>query len=246
MGIAALIPARFESSRFPGKLMKLIGDKTIIRHVYDNMVDTNLFDHVAVICDHPLIYNEIINNGGQAYMSESEHENGTSRIAEIAAKMDYPIFFNIQGDEPFVKKEIIQTLINLFRDDTKGNIEIVSPMTIIEDEAMINNPNVVKVVTNLNHEALYFSRSPIPYHRNRALPYACFKHIGIYGFTKAALLKVTSLPSTPLDGLEMIECIKYLEHGMKITMALTDPQGVSIDTPEDLEKAMKYYNSKSN
>ena len=223
--------------------MKMIGNKTIIRHVYDNMVNTGLFEHVAVVCDHQIIYDEITMNGGQAYLSKMEHENGTSRIAEIAADLDYPIVFNIQGDEPFVKKEIIRTLITLFENDISGKIDIVSPMTIIEDEEMITNPNVVKVVTRLNGEALYFSRSPIPFRRNMALPHICHKHIGIYGFRKEALLKITSLPDTPLDGVEMIECIKYLEHGMNIAMALTDSQGVSIDTPEDLENAIEFYNT---
>lgn len=243
MRIAALIPARLESTRFPGKLMKLIGKKSIIRHVYDNMVNTGLFGHVAVVCDHQIIYDEITKNGGRAYLSKALHENGTSRIAEVAAELDYPIVFNIQGDEPFVKKEIIQTLISLFENDISEKVDIVSPMTLIEDEDMIANPNVVKVVTRLNGEALYFSRSPIPFRRNMSSPHICHKHIGIYGFRKEALLKITSLPPTPLDDVEMVECIKYLEHGMNIAMALTDSQGVSIDTPEDLEMAIRYYES---
>jgi len=241
MKIIALIPARYESTRFPGKLLKKIGEKSIICHVYDNMVATGLFDEVAVVCNHQIIYDELVSHGGKVFMSTTEHDNGTSRIAEIAAKLDFPLVFNVQGDEPFVHKDILSSLIDIFRNDVNGGIEIVSPMTEIWDDEMINNPNVVKVVTNIHQEAMYFSRSPIPYYRNRENPRSCYKHIGIYGFRKEALLKIVNLPETPLDGSEMIECIKYLEHGMKIKMALTRSQGVSIDTPEDLEKAIDFY-----
>lgn len=241
MKIAALIPARYESTRFPGKLMEKIGAKSIICHVYDNMVATGLFDHVAVVCNHAILYDEVKNHGGVAYLSKNEHENGTSRIAEIAEKLDYPLIFNVQGDEPFVQSEILSSLINLFKNDEENKIDIVSPMTLISDESMIENPNVVKVVTDVNMNALYFSRSPIPFHRNKENKRVCFKHIGIYGFRRDALLKITSLPDTPLDGSEMIECIKYLEHGMKIKMTETSSQGVSIDTPEDLDAAQQFY-----
>mgnify|MGYP002360203736 FL=1 len=243
MKIAALIPARYDSTRFPGKLMKEIGNKTIIRRVYENMKATELFDHVAVVCDSEIIYNEIISNGGTAYMSSIPHENGTSRIAEIAKNLDYDIFFNIQGDEPFVHKEIMTKLLDLFVNDHQKTTDIVSPMMLIREEEMINNPNVVKVITNIFVFFMYFSRSPIPFRRNLNVEYKCYKHIGIYGFRKEALLKASSLPDTPLDASEMIECIKYLEHGMKIKMAETPSQGISIDTPEDLEKALELYES---
>ena len=243
MQIAALIPARLESSRFPGKLLKKIGDKSVICHVYDNLVDTLLFDHVAVVCDHLSIYEEVVQNGGKAYLSKAEHDNGTSRIAEIAADLDFPVIFNVQGDEPFVNKDILASLIQLFIDDFDNTIDIVSPMNMIDEINIIENPNVVKVVTTIDNYAMYFSRSPIPYHRNKSISAKYYKHIGIYGFRKEALLKITALPETPMDASEMIECIKYLEHGMKIKMALTQSQGVSIDTPEDLQEAIKFYNN---
>lgn len=243
MEIAALIPARLASSRFPGKLLKRIGDKTIIRHVYDNMIATGLFKHVAVVCDHPSIYDEITNNGGKAYISSREHENGTSRIAEIARQLSFPYIFNVQGDEPFVHKNILEALIRLFKEDHNGLIDIVSPMTLLTDEAAIQNPNIVKVVTDSRGEALYFSRSPIPYRRNQSAPRVCYRHIGIYGYRRESLLRTETLPPSTLDDQEMIECLRYLDHGMKIKMAVTDSQGVSIDTPDDLEQAIEYYRS---
>lgn len=241
MKIAALIPARLESSRFPGKLLQKIGSKSIIRHVHDNMIATRLFDHVGVVCNHSDIYSEITDNGGVAYMSQNEHDNGTARISEIAKTLDFPIIFNVQGDEPFVQSSILKSLIDIFKADVSEKIDIVSPMTPIIDETQIANPNVVKVVTTSNGEALYFSRSPIPYQRNLQSKRICFRHIGIYGYRAAALKKIELLPESNLEDQEMIECLRYLEYGMKIKMAITESQGVSIDTPEDLEKAIKYY-----
>ncbi|HMY84902.1 MAG: 3-deoxy-manno-octulosonate cytidylyltransferase [Saprospiraceae bacterium] len=239
--IVALIPARLESSRFPGKLLKKLGHKSVILHVHDNMVATGLFDHVAVVCNHRDIYDDIIRGGGSAYMSKKEHENGTSRISEIALELDYPIVFNVQGDEPFVNESILQKLINIFKADKDKNIDIVSPMTILSNEQEIQNPNNVKVVTDNDRNAMYFSRSPIPYHRNQSAPRNCFKHIGIYGYRKEALEKIQKLPYSNLEDQELIECLRYLDYGMKIKMAETPSQGVSIDTPEDFEKAIEFY-----
>ncbi|MCO6462124.1 MAG: 3-deoxy-manno-octulosonate cytidylyltransferase [Saprospiraceae bacterium] len=241
MQIAALIPARLESTRFPGKLLKKIGDKSIISHVYDNMVATGLFAHVGVVCNHQDIYDEIKNHGGVAYMSREEHDNGTSRIAEIAVDMDYPIIFNVQGDEPFVNSSILKPLVDIFLADVQEKIDIVSPMTQLENESDIANPNIVKVVTTSSMEALYFSRSPIPYQRNKESQRVCYRHIGIYGYRKTALTKIKNFPESNLENQEMIECLRYLDHGMKIKMAITKSQGVSIDTPEDLNKAINYY-----
>jgi 3-deoxy-manno-octulosonate cytidylyltransferase (CMP-KDO synthetase) len=241
MKIAALIPARLESTRFPGKLLQKIGGKSIILHVHDNMKATGLFDHVGVVCNHIDIYSEITQNGGIAYMSKYDHENGTSRISEIAKTLDFPIIFNVQGDEPFVQSSILRSLIDIFKEDVTEEIDIVSPMTLITEDAQIVNPNIVKVVTTSKGEALYFSRSPIPYRRNEQSKKIFYRHIGIYGYRASALNKIDLLPNSILEDQEMIECLRYLEHGMKIKMAITESQGVSIDTPEDLEKAIKYY-----
>lgn len=239
--IAALIPARLESTRFPGKLLKKLGDKSIILHVHDNMVATGLFDHVAVVCNHKDIYHDVTNGGGTAYMSQKEHENGTSRITEIALELDYPIVFNVQGDEPFVDEKILEKLIQIFKYDVDKKVDIVSPMTALTDEHDIENPNNVKVVTDTDRYAMYFSRSPIPYHRNQSAPRICFKHIGIYGYRKEVLAKIEALPYSNLEDQELIECLRYLEHGMRIKMAETQAQGVSIDTQEDFERAVEFY-----
>lgn len=236
MKIIAVIPARYEASRFPGKLMQILGDKTVISTTYQNVVATNLFDEVFVATDSEIIFNEIVNNSGKAVMT-GQHETGSDRIAEAVQNIDCDIVINVQGDEPFLKTEPLKQLINVFNNDQKKEISLASLKIKLSEKEEIENPNNVKVITDLNDFALYFSRSLIPYHREKSIDAEYFKHIGVYAFRREALIKFSNLEMTPLEKLEKIECIRYLENGMKIKMIETDFVGVGIDVPEDLEKA---------
>ena len=236
MKIIAVIPARYNSTRFPAKLMQKLGDKTVITTTYQNVVDTQLFDEVFVATDSDLIFNEIINNGGQAVMT-GDHETGSDRIAEAVTNIDCDIVINVQGDEPFLKTEPLQQLIDVFREDEKKEISLASLKIKLSEKEEIENPNNVKVITDNNDFALYFSRSVIPFHREISYDINYYKHIGVYAFRKDALLKFSQLEMKPLEISEKIECIRYLEYGMKIKLIETYFVGVGIDTPEDLEKA---------
>lgn len=239
MNKIALIPARYAASRFHAKLMQLLGDKTVIRHTYDNTIATGLFDSVIVVTDSDIIYNEIVDNGGKAIKSIREHESGTDRIAEAVAGMNVDIVVNVQGDEPFVKKEPLEKLLNLFEGASGKNVQVASLMQIMTDAKLIEDSNYVKVAVNKNMEALMFSRSVIPYHRDKQAVAVYYEHIGVYAFRKQALMDFTSWPITPLEAVEKIECLRYLENGISIKMAVTDYMGIEIDTPEDLVKASK-------
>lgn len=229
-----MIPARYAASRFPGKLMQKLGDKTIIRRVYEATLNTGLFNDVIVVTDSNTIDQEIRAIGGSVMRSKKEHESGSDRIAEVVADMDVDIILNVQGDTPFIKKEPLQKLLALFDDET---VQVASLMQIISDEKLISDPNRVKVVVDKKNNSLLFSRSVIPYPRNEAASSVYYEHIGVYAFRKKALLDFTTWPVTPLEDSEKIECLRYLENGIPLRMALTDYIGISIDTPEDLEKA---------
>jgi 3-deoxy-D-manno-octulosonate cytidylyltransferase len=239
MKTIAFIPARYAASRFPGKLMQMLGDKTIIRHTYENTKATLLFDEVIVVTDSEIIFNEIIHNGGYAIMSKKPHESGSDRIAEAVAAIEVDIVVNVQGDEPFVKKEVLEDLLYAFKDDYKKEIKVASLMYQITDEAAIINPNHVKVVVDKNNNALLFSRSVIPFPRNKDVTPHYYKHIGIYAFRKNALMNFTQWQPSVLEETEKLEQLRYLENGVKIKMVLTNESPVSIDTPQDLETAKK-------
>lgn len=234
--IIAVIPARYEATRFPGKLMQILGDKTVIATTYNNVVETKLFDEVFVATDSEIIYQEIINNGGKAVMTGT-HYTGSDRIAEAVQNMDCDIVVNVQGDEPFLKLEPLKQLIQVFENDKTKEISLASLKIKLNDLEEIQNPNNVKVITDQDGFALYFSRSVIPYPREKNMDIEYYKHIGVYAFRKDALLKFSQLKQLPLEIAEKIECIRYLEYGMKIKMVETDFVGVGIDVPEDLEKA---------
>lgn len=238
----ALIPARYEATRFPGKLMKMLGEKTVIRHTYENTVATLLFDEVMVVTDSTIIFNEIVENGGYAIMSRGIHESGSERIAEAAADIDVDVIINVQGDEPFVKKEPLQNLLQVFQHNDRHLVEVASLMHEIKDENLIAEPNLVKVVVDKNLNALLFSRSVIPYKRDTTANVIYYKHIGIYAYRKEALMNFTKWKPTPLEASEKLEQLRYLENGVKIKMVLTNEAPVSIDTPEDLERARKLLN----
>lgn len=233
--IIAVIPARYEASRFPGKLMQLLGEKTVITTTYQNVVETGLFDEVFVATDSEIIFNEIKNAGGKALMT-SQHETGSDRIAEAVQNIDCDIVVNVQGDEPFLKTEPLKQLISVFEADDKKEISLASLKIHLTEKQEIESPNNVKVITDKDDFALYFSRSVIPYPREeKGVKY--FKHIGVYAFRREALLNFAKLPMKPLEIAEKIECLRYLEYGMKIKMIETNFVGVGIDVPEDLEKA---------
>ncbi len=238
MKIVAMIPARYAATRFPAKLMQPLGNKTVIRHTYDNTLLTGLFTDVVVVTDSDIIYEEITSNGGKAIKSMKEHESGSDRIAEAAVNLDVDIILNVQGDEPFVKKEPLEKLLAVFADNT---VQVASLMQIIKDPALIADPNYVKVAVDKNFNSLLFSRSVIPYARNKDVDIPYYEHIGVYAFRKQALLDFTSWAMTPLESAEKIECLRYLENGIALKMVITDYMGVEIDTPEDLLRAEKNF-----
>jgi 3-deoxy-manno-octulosonate cytidylyltransferase (CMP-KDO synthetase) len=236
MKIGAFIPARYAATRFPAKLMQILGDKTVIRHTYDNTIATGLFDEVYVVTDSEIIFNEIIQYGGKAIMSKRSHESGSDRIAEAVQDLDIDIVINVQGDEPFVKREPLEKVIAVFSD---ASVQVASLMQVLTDATLIQDPNYVKVAVDINNNALFFSRSVIPYPRSTDSPIVYYEHIGVYAFQKQALLNFTNWPMSPLEAAEKIECLRYLENGVSIKMVVTEYMGVEIDTPADLIKAAK-------
>lgn len=239
----AVIPARFEASRFPGKLMKDLCGKSVILRTYEAALHTGLFDQVLVATDSDLIYKEIVENGGEAVMSHKTHETGSDRIAEAVENYEADIIINVQGDEPFTNKADLEKLIEVFEQDVNKEISLASLMHELLDTQDINNPNNVKVITDLEGNALYFSRSAIPFARDESIKQPIFKHIGIYAFRKQALIDFYNQSPTPLELVEKIECIRYLEHGKKIKMIKTNHLSIGIDTPSDLEKARLKFNN---
>jgi 3-deoxy-manno-octulosonate cytidylyltransferase (CMP-KDO synthetase) len=236
MKIGAFIPARYAATRFPAKLMQILGDKTVIRHTYDNTIATGLFDEVYVVTDSEIIFNEIVQHGGKAIMSKRSHESGSDRIAEAVQDLDIDIVINVQGDEPFVKREPLEKVIAVFSD---ASVQVASLMQVLTDATLIQDPNYVKVAVDINNNALFFSRSVIPYPRSTDSPIVYYEHIGVYAFQKQALLNFTNWPMSPLEAAEKIECLRYLENGVSIKMVVTEYMGVEIDTPADLIKAAK-------
>ena len=236
-----MIPARYGATRFPAKLMQDLSGKSVITRTYEATKATQLFNEVFVVTDSTIIFEEIEAIGGKAIMSIKTHECGSDRIAEAVEFMDVDIVVNVQGDEPFIEIESLKKLIQVFKDDTASQIDLASLMVQLKDAKEIKNPNTVKVITDQENCALYFSRSPIPYPRDKSVETKYYKHKGIYAFRKAALLDFYHLPMKALEASEKIECIRYLEYGKRIKMVETDVQGIEIDTPEDLERAKKLW-----
>lgn len=237
MKIIAVIPARYASTRFPAKLMQDLGGKTVILRTYEAALNTQLFDDVFVVTDSDLIYAEIVSNGGKAIMSIKEHESGSDRIAEAVEHMDVEIIINVQGDEPFINKKPLEQVIEIFKADPDKKVDLASLMFEIKDKEEIQNPNNVKVIVDQNGFALYFSRSVIPFPREKNVGVRYMKHIGIYGFRKEALLDFYKLPMLSLEASEKLEQLRYLEYGKRIKMVETTHGSIGIDTVEDLEKA---------
>lgn len=239
--VIALIPARLESTRFPGKLMADLDGKSVILRTYESTVDSALFDDVVVVCGNQVLYDEITGHGGKAVLSTRVHDSGTDRIAEAAEDIDADIVVNVQGDEPFTRRAPLERLLAVFDGDTGHAVQVATLMQALDPESAAN-PNFVKIACDKEANALYFSRAPIPFLRDPGMQAVYYEHIGIYAFRRQALLDFTSLPKGTLEAVEKIECLRFLENGIPIRMVLTDYMGVEIDTPEDLDKANRLLN----
>jgi 3-deoxy-D-manno-octulosonate cytidylyltransferase len=239
MNVIALIPARLGATRFPAKMLAPIKGKSVILRTYESAMRTGLFNEVMVVTDSDHILNEIISNGGKAMKSRGEYESGTDRIAEIAAGLDADVFVNVQGDEPFVQRQPLQQLLELFTGTDGDTVQVASLVQRLHDPALVADPNYVKVALNLNNDALFFSRSVLPYARNKEMEIPYYEHIGVYAFRKQALMNFTNWPMTPLEAAEKVECLRFLEHGIPMRMAITEYMGVEIDVPEDITRAEK-------
>lgn len=237
MKTIAMIPARYAATRFPGKLMQKLGDKTVIRRVYEAVCQTGLFDDVVIVTDSDIIEEEINSINGHVVRSKKDHESGSDRIAEAAATLDVDVIVNVQGDEPFIQKEPLEKLVRLFDDDS---VQVGSLMKETNSDEELEASSSVKVVVNKNNDSLYFSRSVIPFVANSSAKIPHYLHIGVYGFRKEILMRFTNWPASPLERVEKLEQLRYLENGVSIRMALVDFKSVAIDTPEDLEKAKTF------
>lgn len=232
-----MIPARYEASRFPGKLMQDLEGKPVIVRTYEAAVRTGLFDEVYVVTDSELIFNTISECGGKVIKSIKEHNCGSDRIAEAVANLDVDIVVNVQGDEPFTNEADMRNVLQVFYEQDAESIDLASLMTPITELSEIENPNNVKVIVDHNNFALYFSRAPIPFPRDRDIEITYYKHKGIYAFRKQAVLDFYDLPMRNLEAAEKIEAIRYLEYGKRIKMVFSETPAIGIDTPQDLEEA---------
>jgi 3-deoxy-manno-octulosonate cytidylyltransferase (CMP-KDO synthetase) len=240
MKIIAMIPARYNATRFPGKLMKDLVGKPVIVRTYEAALQSDLFENIYVVTDSEIIFNTIKNIGGNVLMSKKEHECGSDRIAEAVEFMDADIVINVQGDEPFIDAVSLSKLIEAFKNDTNNEIDLASLKVQITNKDDIENPNNVKVITDNFGFAMYFSRSVIPFHRDQQIEVKYYKHKGVYAFRKAALIDFYHREITPLEAAEKIEAIRYLEVGKKIKMIETSIESIGIDTEDDLEKAIQF------
>lgn len=233
----AIIPARYGATRFPAKLMQDLAGKPVIVQTYLATIQTQLFDNVYVVTDSDIIKQAVEDNGGKAILSQKEHVCGSDRIAEAAKQIDAEIIVNVQGDEPFIERESLQNLLGVFENDTQQQIDLASLMTPLSNYEEVQNPNNVKVITDVNNFALYFSRSVIPFMRDENVVFPYMKHIGVYAFRKQALMDFYNLPMRLLEASEKLEQLRYLEYGKRIKMVITNKPNIGIDTYEDLQKA---------
>ena len=235
MKTAALIPARYASTRLPAKLVQDLGGISVIQRTYKSTVATGVFDDVWVVTDHALIEAQILEIGGKVFRSKKNHESGSDRIAEALEVVDADLIVNVQGDEPFQDAKTLQDLVGAFENP---EVKVASLMCLLNNN-QVDNPNVVKVVLDQFQQALYFSRLPIPYPRDQRSLVNYWKHIGIYGYLRETLLSFTSWPKGTLEQVEMLEQLRFLERGIRIQMVPTTHQSIAIDTLEDLEEARR-------
>ncbi len=266
MTAIVIIPARYDSTRFPGKPLSLLRGKTLIQHVYENSRGARQIDNVIVATDSEPIFEKVVSFGGKAVMTSRKHPSGTDRIAEVAASVDYDIVVNVQADEPLIRPQMIDDVIALLHDGRASLGTLIKRITNIEE---VLDPNVVKVVFDEESFALYFSRSPIPYHRDEWKNFKdlvtsyelrvrgkekdvmnnsqlatrnsqlCYKHIGIYSYRREALLALSRMEPTGFEKMEKLEQLRALEKGMKIKIKETFFETYGVDTPEDLERVEK-------
>lgn len=250
MSTIVIIPARYDSTRFPGKPLALLKGRPVIQHVYENAMGSRLANGVAVATDSKKIFEAVTSFGGKALMTSDTHGSGTDRVAEASSAMDYDIIVNVQGDEPLIMPEMIDDVIRLL-DDEKASMGTLAKKIQMPEEIL--NPNVVKVVFDNEGFALYFSRSPIPYHRDRWMslrqtePYdlksTVYKHIGIYSYRKDVLIKLSKMSASRLEQIERLEQLRALEHGIKIKVGETHLDTIGVDTPQDLNRVEECLNS---
>ena len=245
MQILGIIPSRYASTRFPGKPLAMIGSKTMIHRVYERA--SQAFDDVVVATDDQRIFDEVTNFGGKVVMTSENHQSGTDRCAE-AAKIysaqtgkDFAAVINIQGDEPFVDPDQLRQLGSLFND---SSVEIATLVKRAKTSDEVFSENTAKVIVNTNNEAVYFSRSPIPFYRGKereqwVTSHVYYRHIGVYAYRSDILQKITLLPQSGLELAERLEQNRWIENAYKIKVCLTDFEGLAVDTPEDLEKILK-------
>jgi len=238
MKVVAMIPARLASSRLPEKMILDLCGLPVILRTYEAVKATGLFDEVIIVTDSKKIATLTEGHGATTILSKKDHETGSDRIAEAAESVPADIIINVQGDEPFIDSNSLSALIQCFREDHEELIDLASLMVAIADKTYIDNPNVVKVVTDLTGKALYFSRSAIPFHRDPSPLSRCYKHKGVYAFRRSALLEFPKLIMGPLERAEKIEAIRYLEHGKRLQMIETSVDAPGIDTRADLEDAI--------
>ncbi len=256
MSAIVVIPARYASTRFPGKPLALLKGMPIIQHVYQNSLNARLAREVIVATDSETIFETVMSFGGKAVMTSPDHQSGTDRIAEVAAAMNCDIMVNVQGDEPLIRPEMIDAVIAVLDDKRASLGTLAIP---IRDSREIFDPNVVKVVFDAEGFAWYFSRAPIPYHRDEwtaalalsrekssnsdSVTHDCFKHIGIYSYRREVLLKLSSLPPSRLENIEKLEQLRAIENGFRIKVRETSFETIGVDTPQDLERVEQCLNS---
>ena len=232
MKVLCIIPARYASTRLPGKPLSMIAGKPMIQHVYERACQAQLPNEVVVATDNELVEKAVLDFGGKAVMTSPDHPSGTDRLAEVALMYpDVDVIVNVQGDEPMIPPEVIDRLAEAFNGDADLNM---ATMKVVMDEEDYENPAAVKVVTDQQGYALYFSRSLMPYPRNKPEGFIVFKHVGIYAYRRNFLLKYAALAPTPLEKAESLEQLRALENGYKIKVLESDFQGIGVDTPEDL------------
>ena len=241
----AIIPARYASTRFPAKPLALLGGKPIVQRVYEQVA--KMVERVVVATDDERIYDTVASFGGEVVMTSPNLKSGTDRCAEAYEKMGYEadIVINVQGDEPFIVTEQMATLVKCFENEAIDIATLVKPFSAESGIEALENPNSPKVVINKRGEAIYFSRSAVPYlrdvERSEWLKHHTFyKHIGIYAFRAKTLGEITQLPQSPLEQAEKLEQLRWLENGYRIGVGITDIETIGIDTPEDLERAEQF------
>jgi 3-deoxy-manno-octulosonate cytidylyltransferase (CMP-KDO synthetase) len=236
MRVVGVIPARYASTRLPGKPLVDIMGKTMIQHVYENAARSKTLEQLIVATDDERIMAVVAGFGGRAVLTSRDHNTGTDRVAEVVRGLDVEVVVNIQGDEPFVRPGMIDEVVQPLLDDP--DLPMCTSMHEITDKEDFDNPNVVKTVVDLAGNALYFSRSLVPYPR-KSEGHRAFEHIGMYAYRKDFLIKYAGLPQTPLEKLESLEQLRVLEHGYRLRVVETrqDYIPLSVDTPEDLERA---------